>query len=466
MTKKKSKNPCSKCLVRHSPPTGNKCSGLKGAADGAAGNIESDGAGLLKNCKSTSKKIQKQCKQALQAHNSQKGQKSAKDCKTLPSKKKQVSKWEQASLHDMFSSVGASSSDESTDDCLGSPVTYKNFMPPSKKKVMKKRQPLQETSSASSEASSEDEGQQSISTQSSETQSLILAELKKLGKRLDKVESKVEDSQKASSRHLRDNEKLSSSCSSKKLIKHCKIGTCVESSSEEDNVLTVSELRASKRIQKKVDEKLAELEEIPKVKGNEVVKSKRGGAVEVVVKNKISWPHEMILGGPNRQRLTYDQMSLTQFVQGFSKNILEEKDEKNRESMVRYLSELMEDATDFSWSNAKAAHAVLLCDMERGILTWGDTEKIDRIRQAHAQKHQTSKQTWGKSNLDHKKPWFCKQYQTNSCTFGKDHESFGKTQKHVCAFCLSVGKILNHPECDCRLKKANAKNSQAAAQNP
>ena len=179
---------------------------------------------------------------------------------------------------------------------------------------------------------------------------------------------------------------------------------------------------------------------------------KGGGAVEVVVKNKISWPHEMILGGPSRQRLTCDQMSLTQSVQGFTKNILEEKDEKNRESMVRYLGELMEDATDFSWS-----HAVLLCDMERGILNWGDTEKIDRIRRAHAQKHQNSKQAWGKSTFDNKKPWFCKQYQTNSCTFSKDHESFGKTQKHICAFCLSIGKILNHPECECRLKKANAK---------
>ena len=92
----------------------------------------------------------------------------------------------------------------------------------------------------------------------------------------------------------------------------------------------------------------------------------------------------MILGGPHRRRLTYDQMSLTQFVQGFSKNILEEKEERIRESMVRYLSELMED-TDFSWSNTKAAPAVILCDMERGILQWGDTDKIDRIRRAHAQ---------------------------------------------------------------------------------
>ena len=30
------------------------------------------------------------------------------------------------------------------------------------------------------------------------------------------------------------------------------------------------------------------------------------------------------------------------------------------------MADLVEDATDFSWQGAKAAHAVLLCDMERG----------------------------------------------------------------------------------------------------
>ena len=35
--------------------------------------------------------------------------------------------------------------------------------------------------------------------------------------------------------------------------------------------------------------------------------------------------------------------------------------------MLYYLADIMSDATDFSWQNAKAAHAVLLCDMERGL---------------------------------------------------------------------------------------------------
>ena len=65
----------------------------------------------------------------------------------------------------------------------------------------------------------------------------------------------------------------------------------------------------------------------------------------------------------------------------------------------------MEDATDFSWHGAKAAHAVLLCKMEMGSLQWEDTNRLDRIQRAHAQKHiPSSKSTWGRSD---KKPWFC-----------------------------------------------------------
>ena len=80
---------------------------------------------------------------------------------------------------------------------------------------------------------------------------------------------------------------------------------------------------------------------------------------------KVAWPHDSVLGGVTRQRMTYDQLSLTQFIQGFTRNILDESDGSVREQMLWYLNDLMEDATDFSWASAKAAHAVLLCEMER-----------------------------------------------------------------------------------------------------
>ena len=115
----------------------------------------------------------------------------------------------------------------------------------------------------------------------------------------------------------------------------------------------------------------------------------------------------------------------------------------------------MEDATDFSWQGAKAAHAVLLCETERGSLQWEDLDRIDRIRRAHAQKHISSKATWGKVS-DHSG-------RNGSCTYSCDHESNGKLQKHICSFCLTGRRQLAHPEKECTYEKQSSKNDQSAA---
>ena len=59
--------------------------------------------------------------------------------------------------------------------------------------------------------------------------------------------------------------------------------------------------------------------------------------------------------------------------------------------MLSYMSDLMEDVTDFSWTNAKTAPTVLLCGMEKGTLCLTDTDSIDIIRMAHSHKHSASR---------------------------------------------------------------------------
>ena len=54
---------------------------------------------------------------------------------------------------------------------------------------------------------------------------------------------------------------------------------------------------------------------------------------------------------------------------GFVKNVLEQKSSERKDIMVSYLSDLREDATDLKL-RSKAAHAVLLCEMEWGSLQW------------------------------------------------------------------------------------------------
>ena len=129
----KTKRPCTKCLVRHSPPIGNKCSGPKEDIYGFAMDLagQADSSMPVKNCKLTSMKTQalKTSKSSLQAlicsqtySYDEKSHKSVNDCNMSPSKKNQVAKWDKASVQDMISPVGSSSSDESTDES----VTYMN----------------------------------------------------------------------------------------------------------------------------------------------------------------------------------------------------------------------------------------------------------------------------------------------------------------------------------------------------
>ena len=46
--------------------------------------------------------------------------------------------------------------------------------------------------------------------------------------------------------------------------------------------------------------------------GNSKIKSQRGGAVDVYVSNRVKWPHEFVLSGHSKERVTYNQLSPVQ----------------------------------------------------------------------------------------------------------------------------------------------------------
>ena len=253
---------------------------------------------------------------------------------------------------------------------------------------------LSDSFSADSTDSEEDSG---------DVQARILQELQKMNSRLDVVEKQAAGKACKSKRDTK--KKLSTvgkSCKVKQKSKHV---VCTDESSEDSDFPSLYGIKTSKAVQRKINRSLANLDSSTVPQGNEQAlkpKSKRvggGGPVEVVVSKKVAWPHEHILGGLNRQRVTYDQLTLTQFMQGFVKNIIDESDRACKDRMLHYLGDLMEDATDFNWSSVKSAHAVLMCEMERGSVDWFDTTRIDRIRCTHAQRHNPPpKQNWHKNN--------------------------------------------------------------------
>ena len=158
------------------------------------------------------------------------------------------------------------------------------------------------------------------------------------------------------------------------------------------------------------------------------------------------------IGGPSKNRVNYDSLSVYQWMSGFAQIIKEEPEIATKNAMLEYMSDLMDDAQDFGWNPAKASHAVLLCCMEEGKISWQDTLKIDRIRRTHAQRTTTCQTNYTqpqKKQNDHVNP--CKFYQNLSCPQKGDHTTGGQNYRHVCAICNAYGRKLAHPAKECRL---------------
>ena len=149
--------------------------------------------------------------------------------------------------------------------------------------------------------------------------------------------------------------------------------------------------------------------------------------------------HEYVLSGSTKERVSYDQFSVIEWVAGFCHTMKEEKNFKMREHMLDSLVSLLDDAQDFSWGAAKASQTALLCRMEQGEI--GDyiyTDHIDRIRRANAQKHVSPK----KPNFDKTSSQTVTRTMTyfnqNSCTFSKTHETKSVLYQYICSHCFGT----------------------------
>ena len=147
---------------------------------------------------------------------------------------------------------------------------------------------------------------------------IILSQLNALGERLTNMEK---NSQKAPKK-TNDHSKIKSSRKPAKREK-----TAVTQTGLSEHVATTSgtsstdlpppnKLREEARIQLEVQNRLKQLADQARP-GTEKVKSQRGGSVEVFVQNRVKWPHEFVLSGQNKDRLSYNQLSPIQWVAGF-----------------------------------------------------------------------------------------------------------------------------------------------------
>ena len=272
-----------------------------------------------------------------------------------------------------------------------------------------------------------------------DTNKLILQELKSLSGRMAAVEEKVNKQEPISS------------------AKYSPASSVASQQPEEDDnnddidliLPSIQSLKQSRSMQQQVDARIQQLQQLNE-QGK--FKSKRGGGETIWVKREVPWPQNFVLGGTTKNRLTYDALSMSQWVSGFAQIIRDESNQKTRDNMLDYLADLMEDSHDFGWSSAKGSHAVLLCKMEENKIDWSETQKIDRVRRVHAQRSSHNYHAKSKAS---KNPITCKFFQKGSCHQKTDHEINGQMYLHVCQNCFQQGKSHPHPAKDCRTRSKN-----------
>ena len=114
-------------------------------------------------------------------------------------------------------------------------------------------------------------------------------------------------------------------------------------------------------------------------------------------KREVPCIQNFILIGNSKSRVTYHNLSMSQWVSSVSRIIAEETNIEAKNNMLDYLSDIIEDSHDFGWSSAKGCHAVLSVKMEEGKIDWSDIDKIDRVRRIPAQRSAQT-QTFSASN--------------------------------------------------------------------
>ena len=157
-----------------------------------------------------------------------------------------------------------------------------------------------------------------------------------------------------------------------------------------------------------------------------------------------------MLVGPNKERPTFISLTPTQFMSGCLKAALD-LPESEKNAKLEYLSGLLEDASDFDIKSAKACHAVVLSAMEQDKLTWFDTEKLDRHRRCHAQRHSvrpndTPDASPAATNVANvSDAIICRFWNYDKCFKEDMHLSGGNYYKHKCSKCGG-----NHKAKNCR----------------
>ena len=208
-------------------------------------------------------------------------------------------------------------------------------------------------------------------------------------------------------------------------------------------------LRTTAVNQDLVQRRLAELhqEAQPQATGNGACNhysnelNKRNNSTKKGKKEKIEvvWPQDCAFVGHLRARVTYEQLTQSQFVLGFLRSVQEETDPYIRCNMIEYLTELFQNVCDCGWQATKGAHLVVMTKMEEGLVAWTDLKKVNKIRKTYVRATENQGANFDNNNTGNpkkgpRKPSSmpCKEYQKEKCSRQNDHDIGLITTTYLC----------------------------------
>ena len=224
-------------------------------------------------------------------------------------------------------------------------------------------------------------------------------------------------------------------------------------------VPSTSQLRRDYEVGRELNRRLAELEAEDDFAGaarpaTARTRGKRSGAARTVqdtVKRDIDWPHFHIYTAPGAEPMTFERLSVQEFVFGYMHMVDQQDSKLDRSIMWNILKGMMEDATEYPWLNVKNYYWVLASHVKNERMEWSNGSEVQSLRAKHAQKHDAPPKKQPVQASTNDKLRYCGLYQKGNCQEKGDHAG----QKHMCAFCYRAkGTAYPHPEIECRRKAA------------
>lgn len=182
-----------------------------------------------------------------------------------------------------------------------------------------------------------------------------------------------------------------------------------------------------------------------KKRGKRNLKSGKTAQIATRVVRRQFWPHSELSLGYVSKNVTYDELTLEEFVAGYSAILLlPQITSHERQHRTEHLGTLMYLASVYEWPAVRSFHAAVLLEIERGRLNWGDSF-LHLENRTLAGSHKKTKDQKRPAPSTSTAVLFCREYQKGSCSHSKDHYAMLKGEKkwlcHICAACWVKDKV-------------------------